>query len=78
MSKHMMSAERRVRVRVGLRASPLKKLATNQTGIDVLRRQRLRADLRGASRSQLGPNDLKIGKETTHDLARWTRVASMA
>ena len=25
-------------------------------------------DLRGASRSRLGPNGLKIGKETTHDL----------
>ena len=26
----------------------------------------------------LGPNDPKIGNETTHGIARWTRVASMA
>ena len=32
--------------------------------------------LRGASR--FGPNGLKIEKETTHVIVRWTRVASMA
>ena len=32
-------------------------------------------DLRGTSRS---PNGLKLEKETTHFIVRWTRVASMA
>ena len=27
---------------------------------------------------QIGPNGLKIKKETTHFIVRWTRVASMA
>ena len=35
-----------------------------------------RSHLRGASR--FGPNGLKIDKETTHVIVRWTRVASMA
>ena len=33
-------------------------------------------DLRGASR--FGPNGLKLEKETTHVIVRWTRVVSMA
>ena len=33
-------------------------------------------NLRGASR--FGPNGLKLEKETTHFIVRWTRVASMA
>ena len=35
-----------------------------------------RSHLRGALR--FGPNGLKIDKETTHVIVRWTRVASMA
>jgi hypothetical protein len=31
-----------------------------------------------AWRCRLGPNGLKIEKETTHFIVRWTRVASMA
>ena len=42
MSKHVVPTQRRVRIRVRLRAPSLKKLATYQTGIDILRRQGLR------------------------------------
>ena len=36
------------------------------------------APARSIAVSRRGPNGPKIGKETTHDLVSWTRVASMA
>ena len=36
------------------------------------------APARSIAVARLGPNSLKIQKETTHFIVRWTRVASMA
>ena len=44
----------------------------SKAGKDGFERNRSRRELGGASRS------LEIGKETTHGIVRWTRVASTA
>ena len=45
---------------------------------DDRRRSNQQRPARSVAVSRLGPNGLKIDKEATHVIVRWTRVASMA
>ena len=50
-----------MRIRVGLRAPSLEELATYQTAINVLRRQRLRADLLKVEVQQVPVDRVEVG-----------------
>ena len=50
-----------MRIRVRLRAPALEELATNQTRINVLRRQRLRADLLKVEVEQMPVDRVEVG-----------------